>query len=298
MADLLYSDAYSVMANTSILWPQMDGKRVFLAGCSGFVGQWLMETFNFARHGLGVDVHMTGMSRRPVRSETQYIDFVQGDIRDFEFPKGRYDYLIHAAGGYGGDTFQTAVHGTERLLEFARHAGVQRILYLSSGAIYNLQPHEEKHAYGVGKMAAEMLCTLSGIDTRIARMFSFIGPFMDFDKYAAGKFIKDGCTKGKVTVKGGRNVRRGYLYAAEMVASLWMILLYPKADRVYNVGSSEGITMRDLADVVADVCGVPVEEEAGEYPDSDYVMTWEQKPQVPLRDAIEKTVAWYKEVHS
>jgi nucleoside-diphosphate-sugar epimerase len=97
--------------------------------------------------------------------------------------------------------YSVIVDGTKRVLEFSRQAGVQRILYVSSGAVYGFQPRELSHipetfqcnpvtVYGKGKMKAEQMCLDSGIETVIARCFAFVGPWLPLDShFAIGNFI-------------------------------------------------------------------------------------------------------------
>lgn len=297
MSNLLFADLYYILCQCGPLWNNLVEKRVLLTGCSGFIGSWMAESFAFANKSLALKSEMVGLCRRPYASTSPYIKILNEDVRNFDFPKGHFDYIIHAAGGQGADTLQTSIHGTERVIEFAKHAGVKRIVYASSGAVYANDCFNAAHAYGEGKRAAEMLLATSELDAKVARIYSTVGPEMDFDKYAIGQFIKQACAGGPVVVKGGKNVVRSYLYAADVACALWMILLFDQAVPSYNIGSGEAITIYDLADKVGQICGVEVIHEEGEYPDSVYVPEG-PAPNIKLNDAIERTVAWYKEQKS
>jgi dTDP-glucose 4,6-dehydratase len=172
--------------------------------------------------------------------------------------------------------FKTIVEGTNRALEFSRTHGTRKFLLTSSGAVYGKQPPEMTHipedyagapnpmdaqsAYGEGKRAAEALCRLYsqryGLEAKIARCFSFVGPYLPLDAHrAVGNFIRDICQGGPVQVKGDGSPYRSYLYAADLAIWLWTILFKGQSCWPYNVGSGISISISELASLVSRVSG-------------------------------------------
>ena len=155
-----------------------------------------------------------------------------GDVRNFVFPQGHFDYLIHGATTSASETFHgedplrkfdTLVDGTRRVLDFAVQCEVERFLFLSSGVAYGTQPADMSHipesyqgapdtsdvdtSLGQAKRAAEYLSTYyahkHGWNNTIARCFSFVGPFMPLDlHYAIGNFIHQALHEEEIMVKG------------------------------------------------------------------------------------------------
>ena len=215
------------------------------------------------------------------------LSFIEGDVRDFRFPDGPITHVIHAATEASASLtaddpqvmFDVCVEGTRRMLALAEEKRSQRFLFTSSGAVYGRQPPELTHvpedfcggpdplnvrnAYAEGKRAAEMLCAIAarslasggpGLHVSIARCFAFVGPHLPLDAhFAIGNFIRDCVAGGPIRIGGDGTPFRSYLYAADLAEWLSTILLRGEAGRAYNVGSEEAVSIRQLADRVADV---------------------------------------------
>jgi dTDP-glucose 4,6-dehydratase len=200
----------------------------------------------------------------------------------FDFPEGRFPFVIHAAterpfapdGERPLGTFDSDVDGTRRVLEFARMHGVRSFLFTSSGAVYGRQPSDMTHipedyagapspmdsgsAYGQAKRISEFMSAMYGraygFDATIARLFAFVGPLLPLDaNYAVGNFIRDALKGGPVRIAGDGTPYRSYLYAADLAIWLWTILLRGKSAYPYNVGSPDDLTIEDLARTVVRV---------------------------------------------
>ena len=263
------------------------GSRFFITGGTGFLGLALVATLLRANCVHNLRLSITILSRDPehfaqecptVASDAA-VRLVSGDVRSFVYPDGDFTHVIHAASDTSAaadarplELVSTIVEGSERVLEFARLRGAQRFLFLSSGAVYGPQPagldrldegyrgapptDDPGSAYGQAKRMAELLCTLyhagSGLNTKIARCFSFVGPHMHIDgHFAIGNFIADAVAGRTIRVKGDGTAIRSYLYVDDAARWLLRILIAGRSGGVYNVGSDEPITIGDLAKRVA-----------------------------------------------
>lgn len=134
----------------------------------------------------------------------------------------------------------------DRVIECAKHCGA-RILYASSGAAYAERPSE----YGKMKLQSEQMLKDSGVDYVVARMFTFMGPHMNWDYFAVGNFIRDAEAGGPINIMGDGLAIRSYLYSKDMADWMWKILFNGKSGETYDVGSGEPITIKRLAEMIA-----------------------------------------------
>src|SRR5262249_52272035 len=92
-------------------------------------------------------------------------------------------------------------------------------------------------------------------DALIARLFAFVGPHLSLDDYAVGNFLRDAMNGSPIRIESDGSTVRSYLYATELTIWLLTVLLRGESARPYNVGSSNSITVRELAGKVAAAAG-------------------------------------------
>ncbi len=335
-------DLSEVLDHTRDFWSEVRGERILLTGGTGFFGCWLLEGFLHANRALGLGAEITVLTRDPVRfsekaphlAHDPAVQLLQGDIRSFAFPAGEFGYLIHAAADTSAQAAEQSIEllgsmidGTRRVMDFASSHGTRKLLMVSSGAVYGPQPPALAHmpetwlggpdwlnpqaAYGEGKRAAEMIAALyarqHGIDCRIARCFAFVGPHLPLDAhFAIGNFIRDAIEGKPILIQGDGTPLRSYLYTADLTIWIWtMLLRAAKGGGCWNVGSSEAVSIADLARVVLDALGVkaPIKIMRAATPGTpltQYVPSVEKAQRelglqvwVGLREAIRRTAAWY-----
>jgi dTDP-glucose 4,6-dehydratase len=83
-----------------------------------------------------------------------------------------------------------------------------------------------------------------------------MGPYLSLGiHFAAGNFIRDAMQEREIVINGNGMPCRSYLYASDLTVALWHLLIKGEAGKPYNVGSSEGISIKELAEKVTSVLG-------------------------------------------
>ena len=250
-------------------------RRVLITGGTGFFGKSILD-YRLRHPELMSNAEIVILSRNPRNFSREFpklanqrgISFIAGDVRDFTVT-GRFDTVIHAATAAvttlsDYEMYSTIVDGARHVLEVAKGCGTQRLLFTSSGAVYGPKTEAVDEtvatnpitAYGRGKLAAEKMCVDSGLQTKIARCYAFVGPYLNRRiHFAIGNFIQNCLDNEPIVIKGDGTPLRSYLYADDLVEWLFAILERGETGRPYNVGSPEGLSIREVAETVRTVLG-------------------------------------------
>ena len=191
---------------------------------------------------------------------------LRGDVRDRdrvgELVTGA-DVVVHAAAALpiqaSRDSIRSVnVAGTENVLQEARDAGVRRVVFISSTAVYGVpekHPIEEDDAlvgvgsYGESKIDAEGLCRVAAVETTIVRPKTFIGP----ERLGVFEILFDWIREGRRIYILGRGHNRYQLLAVEdLVDAIVRAGTAPEAARqTFNIGATEFGTVRsDLQSLI------------------------------------------------
>lgn len=264
---------------------------VFLTGGTGFVGRSLLRYFQQRIEVSPLEVCIFSrdpelfLQKYPEFTGHTWLRFCRGDLLDSSsYPSRHFDFCIHAA----ADTTRTSrlnllewfdeiVGGTRVVLNWCHQYSIQRVLYLSSGAVYGPQgeagnpvqsihesqasipdPLNTTNVYGIAKRTAEHLCALyhkqHALPVVIARLFAFVGPDLSLDRHQAiVSFIRDALNGADINVDGDGTPTRTYLDQSDLAHWLWTLLLEGQAGDAYNVGSDEVVTILQLAHLVRDL---------------------------------------------
>lgn len=337
----LQHDLDAVLAQTAGVWPTLAGARLFITGGTGFIGRWLLESCCHADRRLRLGLRITVLTRDPQGFAARAphlaghpgLRMLAGDVTSFEDEAGDYTHAIHAATDASAwlnehdprQMFATVVDGTRRVLDFCVARGVGRVLFLSSGAVYGPQPAHLARVpeswrggpdtlsatatYAEAKRAAELLCAIYakqfGCQVSVARIFAALGPFLPLDAhFAIGNFIRDALAGRPIVIHGDGRALRSYLYASDLAAWLWRMLVSAPAGSAYNVGSEQEYSMRELAATVSGTLGDAGYQVLGQadagwnpgryIPDTSAIrQALAVAPTVGLADAIHRTAIWH-----
>lgn len=318
----------------------LSGRTLLLTGGSGFVGSYLVESliaFNALHSDNPCRVLLPTRSVEKVKRKWpqffrhNHLKWFDWDGSELRLPDGNCDYLIHAAAPVNPAAYLAGqagimgevVRSTQATLEYAQRAGVKKYLFISSGAIYGSQPveisamHESyqgapditdpRSCYGEAKRYSELLCNISGAPVVIARLFAFIGPYLDLDAdFAVADFIRQAVNDRVIRIRSDGSALRTYCYSTDLTIALWKLLLTAEPGNAYNVGAAgPGISIRNVADILAALIGdVSVVADGGKespglagqryIPDISRLSEL-CSPQVGLNTALERTLVSLRE---
>jgi nucleoside-diphosphate-sugar epimerase len=184
---------------------------------------------------------------------------LRGDVRDTsrvaELVDGA-DVVVHAAAALPIQASRESIRsvnvgGTENVLRAARDAGVRRVVFISSTAVYGVpekHPIEEDDPlvgvgwYGESKIDAEALCRVAAVETTIIRPKTFIGP----ERLGVFEILFDWIREGRRIYILGKGHNRYQLLAVEdLVDAIVRAATAPEAaGETFNVGATEFGTVR------------------------------------------------------
>lgn len=246
----------------------MTTRHYFITGGAGFLGINLVRFL--LERGHRVTSYDIADFDYPERDQ---VSVVKGDIRniaDLERAMQGVDIVVHTAAALPlytpDDIMTTDLDGTRNVLRAAERLGVERMIHISSTAVYGIPDHhpllEDDRLDGVGpygqaKVQAEEICKefrAGGMCVPILRPKSFVGPerlgvFALFYDWA-----KDG--KGFPMLGSGKN-RYQLLDVEDLCAAIYLCATLDR-DRVndtFNIGAKLFTTMREDYQAVLDEAG-------------------------------------------
>jgi UDP-glucose 4-epimerase len=278
--------------------------RVLITGGAGFIGSHLAD--NYLERGDEVfilDDLSTGSidNIRHLRSNPRFhytIESVHHGPTVAELVD-QCDVVFHLAAAVGVRlivespvrTIETNVHGTEVVLAQANKKK-KKVLLASTSEVYGLSdqvPFREdgnlvlgptskgRWSYACSKAIDEFLALAywreRKLPTVIARLFNTVGP-RQTGQYGmvVPTFVKQALTGRPITIHGDGSQSRCFTAVTDVVGALMKLMDHPGAvGEVFNIGSSEEVTVRALAERVRALTGsqseivcVPYEQAYGE----------------------------------
>ena len=319
-----------------------DRKKVLVTGGGGFIGSHVVERLVLEHRGVRVTVaaRMTPENKRNLSGVIKSIRVVKADLRDpsacRRACKGQ-DIVLNLAGVVGGVGYNSSHHGSlfrdnmslaVNMIEAARLEQVRRYLVVSTACVYprdckiptpesegfHDEPEQTNRGYGWAKRMAEYLgrayAEEYGMKVAIVRPYNAYGPRDHFDpakSHVIAALVRRVCMgENPLKVWGDGKSTRAFLYVEDFARGLLDVAeKYPNADPV-NIGSSEEISIKDLAKAVLRAAGAEQTKlvfdpsKPSGQPRRACDTTKSRKilgftANISMDEGLRRTVAWYRE---
>ncbi len=312
--------------------------RLLVTGAAGFIGSNFvrrMLTDAYPRHA---DTTVTVLDKLtyagvranldPVAGSERY-SFVEGDICDGDLLADLvpgHDAIVHFAAEShvdrsitgASDFVLTNVLGTQKLLQAALDAGVERFVHVSTDEVYGSIdegswredfPLAPNSPYSASKASSDLLARsyyrTFGLDVVITRCSNNYGPYQ-FPEKVIPLFVTNLMDGLPVPLYGdGLNVR-DWLHVDDHCRGIQLVLDGGRAGEIYNIGGGTELTNKDLTYKLLDAMGAgedmirPVADRKGH--DRRYSVDIGKisselgyKPSVRFNDGLAETIAWYRD---
>ena len=310
MDKLISQDSLDVIRTLGNLNERFAGKKVLITGAAGFLGVQFVHYFcklndekalSTPVQVLALDSFIRGKPNWIMHSEKRPdIKFEKIDItKPFQIPKD-VGFIIHAASiaspifyrQFPIETMDANVIGLRNLLDFATHSMLESFLFFSSSEIYGDPdpsiPTTETYrglvsctgpraCYDESKRYGETLCVnffkTHQAPVKIARPFNNYGPGLKIsDRRVIPDLFRDVLSDRNLVLLSDGRATRTFCYVSDALNGYLRLLLCNENGEAYNIGTDKPeISMRDLANLVVQISGKPLQVQFQKSGDSDYL---------------------------
>ena len=265
--------------------------RVVVTGGAGFIGHHIVAKLVGRGHEVAVIDNLSRPSPGGLAILKQLnVDLLKVDITDYAamleaLNRLRPDAVVHSAAlidvAESVEKPHTYMHvnaeGTAAVTRAAISAGVEKVIYLSSAAVYGVPkylPIDEEHPtkptspYGASKLAGELVLesfmeSLGKPEYVILRLFNVYGPGQNPSSPYSGvitKFIHAVTSGKEIVIYGDGAQSRDFIHVEDVVEAVIKALTATEACVTLNIGTGMRTTINELAKLVMSVAGreVPV----------------------------------------
>ncbi len=309
-------------------------KRCLVTGVAGFIGSHLAE--RLLRLGFwvrGVDCFSDYYPRSLKESnltclrQSPDFEFIEGDLLRLSLPElfEGVGVVFHQAAQAGvrsswGRQFsvytQSNILATQKLLEAARDARLEKFIYASSSSVYGDSPSlplredslpQPLSPYGVSKLAAEQLCCLYWknyqLPTVSLRYFTVYGPRQRPDM-AFNIFIRALLEGRPFTVYGSGEQTRDFTYISDAVEANILAMQSGSKGGVFNIGGGSRVSLNHCLELLEKISGIKAKIKREDFCKGDMRHTLADtthaqrelgyRPQVSLTEGLTRELEWLK----
>lgn len=309
--------------------------HVLVTGGAGFIGSHLTSALLQEGHEVRV---LDNLSTGSVENLTDMpIEFIRGDVADMEAVKTAVQgcqlvfhqaALVSVPKAIENPTLNHAanVTGTFNVFEASRQAGVQRVVYASSAAVYGNLPNLPKKEsdplapvtpYAMAKRTSELMAAVYDATYNLEliglRYMNVFGPRQDPSSPYSGVlsiFCRNVLARKPLIIFGDGEQTRDFVYVTDVVNAN---LLAAKANisqltdsPVYNIGQGKETSLNQIVDMLSQITGTEIvkayrETRTGDIKKSFATIDLAKEqlaflPKTSLLDGLRETLDWFRAI--
>ena len=293
-----------------------EGKKITVTGANGMIGKELVRILKeeySPESILEADLPIYDLRDR---TDASYVCDGQDIVFHLAGIKGSPQRCMESPASFSVPMIQFNAN----MVEAAKHYDVEWFLYTSSVGVYHPAevfveddvwstfPSENDWYAGWAKRIGEMnvesyMKEYNWNKCSIVRPANVYGPNDNFGKWSmvVPSLIKKAMENDVLSVGGDGSPIRDLIYA-EDVARGMIHMVENKITKPVNLGSGTGVTIREIAEIIAEYFGKEIEWDTTKpMGDMKRLMSMDRAksygftPTTELKDGIVKTIEWYKE---
>lgn len=275
---------------------------VLVTGGAGYIGSHIVRAFRLSGLSCIVVDDLSSGHREFVPEDVELVDssILDTTIVAKAMVEHDVDAVVHLAGfKYAGvsvqrplHTYEQNVQGTVSLLQAMHEAGVDKIVFSSSAAVYGTPdvdlvteetPTTPESPYGESKLIGEWLLRDAArafpLRHTSLRYFNVVGSAVpdlyDTSPHNLFPLVIEALLEGRTPRINGDDYAtpdgtcvRDYIHVADLaeahVVAAQKLLAAGSLERVYNLGSGDGVSVRQIMDAVRTATGIEFEPEVGD----------------------------------
>lgn len=271
------------------LWEQLQGKTFLITGATGLIGsvmvKCLLELNRQKDLGIKVIAVVRSLEKaqKVFAEEAAQIKFYQLGLTEIgaDSIRDHVDYVVHLASPTASkyfvehpvETLRTAVEGTTAVLDYAKEAKAEAVVYASSLETYGsnhtdewlnedfqgyVNPMEVRSSYNIGKRTCECLCHAYaeeyGVNVMTARLTQTFGAGIgELENRVFAQFARSAIKGENIELHTSGESAKPYCYTTDAVGAMLYLLVKGEKGEAYNIANKDSyISIRDMAQLVRD----------------------------------------------
>lgn len=277
-------------------WEKLRGKTLFITGATGLIGFNLISALVYMNLKRDIPLKIFALVRDETKARARFaeilaegapLQFVLGDLEHIPVVDEKVDYIIHGGSPTASryfaehpvETIRMNLSGATALLEMAKEKLVESFLFLSSMEVYGSLHREEKvdedhesfvntmnprSSYPEAKRMIEAMCASYAaqynVPAKVIRLTQTFGAGVrKEDNRVYAQFMRSAMAGEDIVLLTQGGTRRSYLYTADAVTAILIVLLKGKNGEAYNAANEDTYcSIKEMAELVANMYDVKV----------------------------------------